>query len=143
VDWGIVKLSPTGALLAGSLLGGRGSDNPDGIRINTQGELCLFGQTGSPDFPVSSDAYQATKGDLDDAVIVKLNADLSRVIYSTFLGGNGNNAGRAGCVDAADSLIVAGSSSGAWPLKNAFQIERRGRGDAFVAKFSRTAVPPE
>ncbi|MCX5643589.1 MAG: hypothetical protein NTZ17_02725 [Phycisphaerae bacterium] len=44
VDWGIVKLSPTGALLAGTLLGGSAGDNPDGIRIDPQGNLVLFGQ---------------------------------------------------------------------------------------------------
>ena len=45
VDWWIVKLSPSGALLAGTLLGGQGNDNPGGIRFTAQGELCLFGQT--------------------------------------------------------------------------------------------------
>ena len=141
VDWGIVKLSPTGALLAGTLLGGRGSDNPDGIRIDSRGDLCLFGQTGSSDFPVSSDAFQRAKGTQDDAVMVKLSPNLDRIVYSTFLGGDGNNAGRAGCVDDAGNLIVAGSSSGGWPLKNAFQTERRGRGDSIVAKLARILRP--
>jgi hypothetical protein len=138
VDWGIVKLSPTGALLAGTLLGGRGTDNPDGIRIDLQGNLCLFGQTGSADFPVSNDAFQRTKGEQDDSVIVKLSPDLDRLIYGTFLGGDGKDAGRAGCVDDAGSLIVAGSSSGGWPLNNAFQTECQGPGDTVVARLSLT-----
>jgi hypothetical protein len=137
VDWGIVKLSPSGAMLAGTLLGGQGSDNPDGIRLDAQGRLCLFGQTNSPDFPVSSDAYQPGKGQLDDAVIVKLSADLRHVVYATCLGGDGNNAGRAGCVDNAGSLIVAGASTGDWPLKRAHQKGQRGPGDAIVAKLVR------
>ena len=136
VDWGIVKLSPTGALLAGTLLGGRGGDNPDGIRINAQGELCLFGQTGSADFPISPGAYQAAKADRDDAVLVKLSADLSQIVYGTFLGGDGNNAGRAGCVDSADSLIIAGASTGPWPVKHAAQHAPRGKSDAIVAKLA-------
>jgi len=136
VDWGIVKLSPTGALLAGTLLGGSGGDNPDGIRIDSQGNLVLFGQTGSANFPVSSNAYQSTKGSQDDAVIVKLSPNLDRLIYSTFLGGNGNDAGRAGCVGSDGSMTVAGSTSGGdWPTKNAFQNTLRGTGDAIVAKL--------
>ncbi|MBN2314281.1 MAG: SBBP repeat-containing protein [Sedimentisphaerales bacterium] len=137
VDWGIVKLSPTGALLAGTLLGGNGGDNPDGIRIDPQGNLVLFGQTRSADFSICSDAYQSIKGSKDDAVIVALSPNLDRLIYSTFLGGNGNDAGRAGCVGRDGSLIVAGSSSGEnWPTKNAFQDACKGPGDAIIAKLS-------
>lgn len=136
VDWGVVKLSPTGALSAGTLLGGRGGDNPDGIHVDAQGNLVLFGQTGSADFPVSNDAYQSAKGAKDDAVMVKLSPNLDRLVYSTFLGASGNDAGRAGSIDDDGSLIVAGASSGGWPTKNAHQQESKGPGDAIVAKLS-------
>jgi len=134
-----VKLSPTGALLAGTLLGGGEGDNPDGIRIDTEGNLVVFGQTGSADFPVSKDAYQPVKGAQDDAVMVKLSPNLDRLIYSTFLGGNGNDAGRAGCVALDGSLIVAGATSGRdWPTLSAFQNARKGQGDALVARLAPT-----
>ena len=137
VDWGIVKLSPTGALLAGTLLGGTEGDNPDGIRIGPDGNLVLFGQGGSHDFPVTGDALQPAKGAKDDALIVKLSPNLDRLIYSTFLGAGGNDAGRAGCVGADGSLIVAGSQSGGdWPTRAAFQDGPRGPGDAIVARLS-------
>lgn len=136
VDWGIVKLSPTGALLAGMLLGGSSGDNPDGIRIDIQGGLAMFGQSGSGNFPVSDYAYQSTKGGQDDAIIVRMSANLDRLIYSSFLGGNGNDAGRAGCVGVDGSLIVAGSSSGGdWPTKNAYQDVLKGPGDTIIARF--------
>jgi hypothetical protein len=51
------------------------------------------------------------------------------LIYGTFLGGDGKDAGRAGCVDDAGRLTVAVSSSGGWPLKNAFRTECRDPGD--------------
>jgi hypothetical protein len=137
VDWGIVKLSPTGALLAGTLLGGDGADNPDGIRVDFQGNLVLFGQTASASFPVSSDAYQYTKGSRDDAVLVKLSPNLDRLIYSTFLGGSGTDSGRAGCISSDGSMIVAGSSSGEnWPTRNAFQDVSKGPGDTIVARLA-------
>jgi len=140
VDWGIVKLSPTGTLLAGTLLGGSALDNSDGIRVDSQGNLILFGQSGSADFPVSDDAYQAAKGSRDDAVIVKLSPNLDRLIYATFIGGSGNDAGRAGCIGADGSMIVAGSSSGGtWPTKNAHQSESKGPGDTIIARFARLA----
>jgi hypothetical protein len=122
--------------LAGTLLGGSAGDNPDGIRIDPDGNLALFGQTGSADFPVSNNAFQSTKGAKDDAVIVILSPYLDRLIYSTFLGGHGNDAGRAGCVGSDGSLIVAGASSGEnWPTVNAFQNICRGPGDTIIAKL--------
>jgi len=140
VDWGIVKLSPTGGFLAGTLLGGRGGDNPDGIRVDSQGNLFLFGQTGSANFPISNNAYQYTKRSKDDAVIVILSPKLDQLLYSTFLGGDGNDAGRAGCIGSDGSMIVAGVSSGKnWPTKNAFENLCKGPGDAIVAKLSPTS----
>jgi hypothetical protein len=131
-----VKLSPTGALLAGTLLGGSAGDNSDGIRVDAEGNLVLFGQSGSADFPVSDNAYQAAKGSRDDAVIVKLSPNLDRLIFGTFLGGSGNDAGRAGCIGDDGSMIVAGSSSGgSWPTRNAHQREPKGPGDTIIARF--------
>ncbi len=139
VDWGIVKLSPTGALLAGTLLGGSAGDNPDGLRIDPQGNLVLFGQTGSADFPTSKGAFQSGKGAGNDAVLVKLSPNLDRILYSTFLGGSGDDNGRAGCVATDGSLIVAGATSGgSWPTRNAFQNKPNGPGDALLAKLSAT-----
>jgi hypothetical protein len=136
VDWGIVKLSPTGALLAGTLLGGADGDNPDGIRVTPDGNLVLFGQSRSADFPVSQTALQPRKGARDDAVIAVLSPGLDGLLYSTFLGRGGNDAGRAGCVAADGSLILAGENSGGdWPVHGAFQESPRGPEDAIVARL--------
>lgn len=137
VDWGIVKLSPTGILLAGTLLGGDGADNPDGIRVDSQGNLVLFGQTASANFPGSTDAYQHAKGSGGDAVVAKLSPNLDQLIYGTFLGGGGDDNGRAGCVGRDGSMIVAGSSSGKnWPTMNAFQDTSKGPADALIARLA-------
>jgi hypothetical protein len=138
VDWGVVKLSPTGALLAGTLLGGAGGDNPDGIRIGPDGNLVLLGQTGSADFPVAADALQPAKAARDDAVVVLLSPGLDRLVYSTFLGRSGHDAGRAGCVARDGSLIVAGENAGGhWPVLNAFQASPGGPEDAIIARLVR------
>ena len=64
--------------------------------------------------------------------------NLDRLIFSTFLGGKGNDAGRAGCVGTDGSLIVAGASSGEdWPTVNAFQDVCKGPGDTIIAQLSR------
>jgi hypothetical protein len=137
VDWGVVKLSPTGELLAATLLGGAGGDNPDGIRFDCRGNLVLFGNSESADFPVSELAWQPAKGKGLDAVVVKLSPSLDRILYATFFGKQGNEDGRAGCVGTDGSLIIAGESAGeGWPTRNAFQRSCRGTEDGAVAKLS-------
>lgn len=137
VDWGIVKLSPTGGLLAATLLGGLKDDNPDGIRIDNNGNLVLFGQSNSIDFPVSVNAWQPHNAGGVDAVVVKLNAELSEIIYSTYLGGENDDNGRAGAVDEHGHLIIAGSSAGGWPLVNARQQTKKGDGSGIIAKLKK------
>jgi hypothetical protein len=137
LDWGIIKLSPTGGLAACTLLGGKQADNSDGIRVDKDGNLVLFGQTDSADFPVSADAWQRLKDEADDAVIVKLSPDLDEVLYATFIGGSKSDVGRAGCVDKDGNIIIAGfTEGGSFPLKSAYQDSARGPSDAFIAKFS-------
>lgn len=104
----------------------------------------LVGELGAGPYDLAFSTFfggSAVEGirdvEVDDAVIVKLSPSLDRVIYSTFLGGGGNDAGRAGCVGNDGSLIVAGSSSGgSWPTRNAQQDKCKGPGDAIVARFS-------
>jgi hypothetical protein len=137
MDWGIVKLSPTGSLLAGTFLGGRRNDHPDGIALGPGGVVALFGQTTSADFPVTEDAYQRTKGAEDDAIVVVLSPGLDKLVYATFFGGEGVDAGRAGCMGADGSLIVAGAHLGSgWPTKNAHQDSLHGPEDGIVARFA-------
>ena len=50
-DWGIVKLSPTGALLAATLLGGSAGDNTDGIRIDSRGTSSCSARRARRTFP--------------------------------------------------------------------------------------------
>jgi Beta-propeller repeat len=70
------------------------------------------------------------------------------LIYSTYLGGPGNNTGSAIALDGAGNAYVTGSTSSAgFPVKNAFQASSGGATDTFLAKIGEppakpTAVPP-
>lgn len=138
-DWGIVKLSPTGELMAGILLGGaKGDENPDGMRIDADGNLVVFGQSPSDDFPVTRGAYQARAGGDHDAQAVILSPDLSHLIYSTYLGGLGEDAGRAGCLTPTGGLVIVGATrNGKLPTVSAYQPFPSGDWDGFVAVLRR------
>jgi hypothetical protein len=142
-DWVITKLSPSGALLASTLLGGSDSENPDGIYVGSEGRVFITGETQSADFPLTADAYQSQKNAGTEAVVVMLSSDLKKLLYATYLGGGANDNGRSGCLGADGSLYLTGSSDGAgWPAKNAYQNTfaggggNYGNGDCILAGFS-------
>ena len=142
-DWAITKLSPTGALLASTLLGGSDSENPDGIYIGTDGQVFITGETQSADFPVTTGAYQNQKNAGTEAVLVMLSSDLKNLLYATYLGGGANDNGRSGCLGADGSLYITGASNGpGWPAKNAYQSTfvggggDYGNGDCILGKLS-------
>jgi hypothetical protein len=141
-DWAVTKLSPTGALLASTFIGGSEGENADGVYVDALGNVFITGETQSGDFPVTTDAYQADHHGGTDAVLVKLSADFSQLLYSTFLGGGANDNGRSGCLGQNGGLYLTGASDGSgWPVKNAYQSAftggggNWGNGDCILAKF--------
>jgi len=142
-DWAITKLSPTGALLASTFVGGSAGENADGVYVDAAGNVFVAGETQSTDFPVTPGAYQPVSRGGNEAVFVRLSADFSRLLYSTYIGGGANDNGRSGCLGSDGSLYVTGSSDGpGWPVKNAFQNTFAGgggdygTGDCVLARFS-------
>jgi gliding motility-associated-like protein len=80
--------STASTLVYSSYLGGNSYDGVMGIVIDSYGNKLLSGYTGSINYPTTACAYQTTYGGGEDAVITKMNPDLSAVLYSTFIGGN-------------------------------------------------------
>ena len=141
-DWAVTKLSPTGALLASTFIGGNGSENADGVHVDAQGNVFVTGETQSTDFPVTAGAYQAKNNGSSDAALVILSADFRQLLYSTYLGGGANDNGRSGFLGSDGSLYVVGASDGSgWPAWNAYQSTfaggggSYGNGDCILAKL--------
>lgn len=114
----VAKLNATGSVLLGSTkIGGTGDDgvnirpkyvgpnNAESLRRNygddARSEIILDGAgnaflascTQSTNFPVSNSSIQTVfGGGVQDGVILKFNASLTNVIFSTFFGGNSNDA---------------------------------------------------
>jgi hypothetical protein len=135
-DMAVSKLSPTGALLYSTFIGGNGNENPDGIYVDVSGNVFLTGQTSSTNFPVSVGAYQSINRGGQDAVLLRLSADFSHLLYSTYLGGSNDDSGRSGYLDNVGNLYMTGETkSSNWPTLNAFQNTYTGTGDVILAKF--------
>jgi hypothetical protein len=133
----VVKLSPDGADLAYSTFVGRG----DGLAVaaDSLGQAVLTGKTTSSDFPIKN-AFQPDRPGLSEAYVSKLNSDGSNLVFSTFLGGSGedNLIGRADIVtDTSGNIYVTGrTGSNDFPTLNPVQASFRGEEDAFVCKFN-------
>jgi hypothetical protein len=118
-------------------LGGLSSDQGFGIAVDTFGSAYVTGSTISSNFPISSTPVQPTRAGVTDVFVAKLDPGGTSLIYSTFLGGSGDDAGNAIAVDTSGSAYVTGTtSSNNFPVLNPFQATTRGGNEAFVTKLS-------
>jgi len=137
----IAKLSPSGAaLLYSTYLGGSGTGTPEqanGIAVDASGNAYVTGVTNSPDFPVTSGAFQASFNGVSDAFVTKINPAGSAGIYSTFLGGSDFDWGYGIGIDSGGNAYVAGyTSSEDFPQINAVQEAFGGLYDAFISELN-------
>jgi cysteine synthase len=144
VDGFVAKLNASGTgLVYATYLGGSRIDDVHGIAVDTAGNAYVTGGTTSTDFPgTATSPIQAHNGGQDDGFVAKLNATGTALIYSTYLGGSGGDAGEAIAVDAAGNAYVAGfTPSPDFPMAgDPIQAHFGGSFDAFVAKLNATGT---
>ena len=131
------KLSASGSsLIYSTYLGGSGGDSGLGIAVDAAGNAYVTGTTASPNFPTRG-PFQVASGGVYDAFVAKLSATGSSLVYSSYLGGTGDDSGLGIAVDAAGSAYVTGyTSSTDFPIHGPFQATFGGGADAFVVKLS-------
>ena len=145
----VAKFAPDGTPLYSTYLGGSYFDYATDIAVDSQGNAYVTGKTGSVNFPTKN-ALQPTYAGAWDAFVTKLNPTGSALVYSTYLGGSGEenyvNAGVSGAiaVDPRGAAYVTGSTQSAnFPTKQPFQPTLKGSVDAFVAKIATTGATLE
>ena len=96
----------------------------------------MTGSAGFSDFPLKN-AIQSTWGGSGDAFLTKLDSTGSRLVYSTYLGGNAIDYGTAVALDASGNAYITGVTfSTNFPTVAAFQNTKGAQQDAFVAKIN-------
>src|SRR6266545_2981284 len=143
----IVKLNAAGnALLYSTYLGGSGTEEGNGVAVDSSGMIYATGVITSTTGVTMTNAYDSSQNGGSDAFVVKLNPALSgnsSLLYSTYLGGGADDQGNAIAVDTAGAVYVGGEtysrSTTPFPTQNAFQ-STKGSGssssDAFVTKLN-------
>ncbi len=135
----VTKLSPAGnGLVYSTYLGGISYDFGYGIAVDPAGNAYVTGYTWSADFPTAS-AFDGSfnGGYFDEAFVTKLSPTGSSLVYSTFVGGAGNDCGYGIAVDLAGSAYVTGyTESPDFPTASPIDGSWNGTADAFVTKLS-------
>jgi len=133
----ITKINPAGtALVYSSYLGGSGDDFGVGIAVDNAGNAYVTGGTLSTDFPLAS-PMKGTLGGNGDAFITKINPAGSALVYSTYLGGGGDESAHGIAVDASENAYVTGNTlSTDFPVVNPIQGTLSGTMDTFATKIN-------
>jgi hypothetical protein len=137
------NLSGSASLVYSTFLGGNIDEQAFGIAIDSAGNAYVAGITNSTNFPTLN-AIQSTFGlGPNDVFVTKLNSTGNGLIYSTFLGGSGDEFGRGIAVDSKGNAYVIGhTTSTNFPTTvNAYQGSLKGTQDAFVVKITEIVCP--
>jgi hypothetical protein len=116
-------------------LGGSGRDAGKRIAVDLEGNAYVTGSTCSADFPTANAVQTSLRGNGTggvagwplpfggcDAFVTKLDPTGSILLYSTYLGGSGDDLALAIAADSRGSAFVAGAtSSGDFPTANPLQ----------------------
>jgi hypothetical protein len=137
------------SLLWSTYFGGRYSDVATSVAVDGSGNVFVVGFTyPSSGFPLVNpgggayydDTYNGVEG---DAFIAKFSGSNLSLLWSTYFGGNNDDAATSVAVDGSGNVFVVGCtySSSGFPLANpgggAYFENTLGDGyDAFIAKFS-------
>ncbi len=136
----VTKLDSTGsALIYSTYLGGSGNNDQGlSIAVDSAGDAYVTGFTDSLNFPTMNAFQPSLGGGLLDAFVTMLNPVGSALLYSTYLGGSGDEQGTGIAIDSSGNAYVTGNTGSTnFPTTvGAFQMSLSGVGDAFVAKIN-------
>jgi hypothetical protein len=113
----VAKFDYTGSnLVYFTYLGGTDNESALGLAVDANGNAYVTGYTESPDFPTTNALFGQIAGSPIpklgyypvDAFVAELNTNGSRLVYSTYLGGNAADIGNAIAVDSSGVAYVAG-----------------------------------
>ena len=125
--------------IALTYIGGSLSDELNYVTVDAAGDIIVAGNTYSNDFPTTSNAFDQTYNGVRDVVIARFSSDLSRLSYSSYLGGAREDVAGGLAQDSSGYVFIGGKTaqSSDFPATNgAFSTTfNGGASDAFISKF--------
>ncbi len=148
VDAFVTQLNESGdALIYSTLYGGSKEEFSSAVSVAPNGIIYISGATYSEDLPLSAYSLDSTYNDKisdsGDVFVAILDEAATRLIYSSYLGGSGDDFAYDLAIDDSGNFYVTGSTSSTnFPVSvEAFDKNFNddnpdiGKGDGFVTKF--------
>ncbi|MEP7367406.1 MAG: SBBP repeat-containing protein [Acidobacteriota bacterium] len=139
MDAFVFKLNAAGTqIVFATFIGGAGDDRAYGVAVDAAGSAYACGVTASADFPKFNSAQiQAARGGARDGFVLKLNPAGNALVYSSYIGGSGNDA-IYGCVlDSYNQLYAVGETNSTdLPTKAPFRATNAGGYDGMLLKIN-------
>lgn len=132
----VAKLNISGSqLVYSTYLGGASDDLGFGIALDGTGNAYVVGDTRSTDFNTKTPLQAANRGGLD-AFVTKINSGGSDLVYSTYLGGSGEDLASSIALDTAGNAYITGyTSSNDYATVGPIQATSKGGLEVFVTKI--------
>ena len=149
IDGFLSVLNPQGdSLLYSTLFGGTSDDFPQSIAIDNNRNVYIAGYTKSRNFRITTGAFDTTFNSngtdiFNDAFSMKFSSNFN-LLYSTYIGGSGDDFGQSIAVDASGNAVIAGiTRSSDFPTSSfgfqkiiADSVPSSSTGDGFIFKLN-------
>jgi Bacterial Ig-like domain (group 3)/Beta-propeller repeat/Dockerin type I domain len=136
----VTKLNTNGTgLVYSTYLGGNNIVYGRGIAVDGSGNAYVTGYTNSTNFPTTTGSFHTSLSGGYDDYVTKLNASGTGLVYSTYLGGSGDDGCEGIAVDSSGNAYLTGFtfSSNIPTTTNAFQTSfGGGSDDGFLTKLN-------
>jgi hypothetical protein len=132
----VTKLSPSGSAVEFSTyIRGAGDDTATGIAVDNTSNVYVAGYTSSYDFPTYHAFQSSFQGGPSDAFVFKLDASGSTFVYSSYIGGVGNDVAMGIALNASGEAFLVGSTDSVnFPIRNPVQSKAKDT-DAFLVRL--------
>ena len=100
-------IDPDLDIMAATFLGGSDFDYGLSLVLDGSGNVYVSGSTDSFDFPTTKRAYDRTPNRIfSDVYISKLDGSLTKLLASTYLGGDNSDSGHCLALDGAGNVVL-------------------------------------
>jgi hypothetical protein len=132
-------------ILYSTYLGGKSLDYIRSCSFDLDGKIILAGQTYSDNFPTTKNAYQKSMSGRQEGFFTIINDNLSKIYYSTFIGGDSADQVNSIIVEDANNIILTGQTkSPNFPITSDAVNGKYigGNADGFIMKFNLKSNKP-
>jgi len=132
-------------ILYSTYLGGSSMEFVKSCSFGLDGEVILAGQTYSGNFPTTKNAYQKSIKGNQDGFLTILSKNLSKVEYSTFIGGDSTDQVNSIYVEDVNNIILSGETkSPDFPVTSDAVNGKYlgGNADGFIMRFNLKSNKP-